>query len=249
MIYKHNMGLLRRIFSYLIDTKWQYRLRHSIVRISAQSSYQISKSVKLNNCQLVTTGKSSIIIEDGVCMKNVVISVDNAYLHIGKNSIIGDDKHQTMIDLNKGCKVSIGEHSKISLKRIWCRFAGKVSIGDYTNVNYHSEIRCDQQVTIGSYCQISYNVNIWDTNTHNILPTNQRKELAEKYFPYFGYEESRPKTNPVVIGNYCWLGERCSILKGSHLGGNVIIGYNTVISGINIEKDKCVVSDLKLRIL
>ena len=47
-----------------------------------------------------------------------------------------------------------------------------------------SWLRADEQITIGDYNQISYNVMIWDTNTHNIYTPSKRRELTEKYYPF-----------------------------------------------------------------
>ena len=108
-------------------------------------------------------------------------------------------------------------------------------------------MRCDESISIGSYNQISYDINIWDTNTHNILPVEDRRRVAEEYFPYFGKETEKPITKPVIIGDDCWLGERVSILKGSIIGDEVIVGYNTTITGKNIQSKSTVVSEISLK--
>ncbi len=244
------MGLLKSAISFVLETKWRYHIfNHSRVRVSSGSTWNVASNVKIENCQFIVTGNSKVVIEDGAVLRNSIISVDDAEFVVGKESIIGSEEKVTKIHVQKSCSFMLGHHSLLTLKRIWIRFAGCVKIGDYTNINYDSEIRSDESVTIGSYCQISYGINIWDTNTHNILPTEERKALAEKYFPYFGFETNRPKTAPVVVGDYCWLGEKCTLLKGTRLGNNVIVGYNTTVSGKVVEDNKRVVSDINLRIL
>lgn len=124
-----------------------------------------------------------------------------------------------------------------------------MEIGSYTNINSGSEIRSDESVIIGSYNQISYDVNIWDTNTHTIYKSEKRSEITRKYFPYFGYEIEKPLTSPIVVGDNCWIGERSSIMKGTQIGDNVIVGYNTMLLNKIIESNKRVVQDINLRIL
>ncbi len=243
------MGLLSSIVSFVLETKWLYLFNRSRVRVSSKSMWNVAKNVKIENCTFIVTGNSVVTIEDGAYLKNSIISVDNANFIVGRNSIVGSRKKVTEIHVQNSCSFTLGHHSLLLLKRIWIRFAGCVKIGDYTNINYDSEIRSDESVTIGSYCQISYGINIWDTNTHNILPPEERKVLAEKYYPYFGFETTRPKTAPVVVGDYCWLGEKSTLLKGTRLGNNVIVGYNTTLPGLVVEDNKCVVTDIKLRIL
>ena len=81
-------------------------------------------------------------------------------------------------------------------------------------------------------------VNIWDTNTHTIYKSEKRSEITRKYFPYFGYEIEKPLTSPIVVGDNCWIGERSSIMKGTQIGDNVIVGYNTMLLNKIIESNK-----------
>ena len=129
------------------------------------------------------------------------------------------------------------------------RFGGNVEIGSYTNINSGSEIRSDESVIIGSYNQISYDVNIWDTNTHTIYKSEKGLKLRGNISLYFGYEIEKPLTSPIVVGDNCWIGERSSIMKGTQIGDNVIVGYNTMLLNKIIESNKRVVQDINLRIL
>jgi acetyltransferase-like isoleucine patch superfamily enzyme len=56
-------------------------------------------------------------------------------------------------------------------------------------------------------------------------------------------------TSPIVVGDNCWIGERSSIMKGTQIGDNVIVGYNTMLLNKIIESNKRVVQDINLRIL
>ncbi|MBR0024034.1 MAG: hypothetical protein IJP59_05430 [Muribaculaceae bacterium] len=195
--------------------------------------------------------KSTVVVRAG----NVVIGdkcrIENASIYINKGELVlgeGTIVRDCFIEIDNG-KINISHHSKIQCRHLWTRFGGTIKIGSYTNLNHGTEVRADELVEIGSYCQISYNINIWDTNTHNILPQEDRKRLAEQYYPTFGYEEQRPITNPIIIGDYCWIGENASILKGTILGNNVVVGYHTLLLGQNIEDNKKVVQDLSIKII
>lgn len=127
-------------------------------------------------------------------------------------------------------------------------FRGLLKIGKYTNLNCETEVRCDESVEIGKFCMISYNVRIWDTNTHQQIPIEDRRNRTMKFFPSFGVETDRPSTRRVVIGDDCWLGESASILKGSQLGQHVTIGYNTLIIGTHIPDNVSVVGENNIKI-
>lgn len=231
----------------LTELKWSLLLRYTYFRVCAGATAKIGKNVTIRNSRIIVTSGSIIEIGDNVCIENTDISVDGGKCVIADYSLIGNTEGRPLLNIEKG-EIHIGHHSKISAKRFWVRFGGTVRVGNYTNINGGSEVRCDESVSIGSYNQISYNVNIWDTNTHNILPFQERRAVAEKYFPYFGKETTRPFTAPVVIGNDCWLGQNATILKGSILGDGVIVGYNSTIPGKIIPANATVVTDVTLKI-
>ncbi len=247
------MGLLNSLSLFvkrLSQIRWFYLIRKNVVRVSQDSLLSIEKGSKIKSSSIILDNNSSLIIHRGAILDSITIYLNEATLEIGEHSFFIKENNylRPAIIIDHGI-MHVGNHSKLSPRRIWIRWGGELTIGNYTNINTHSEIRADEKIHIGSYCQISYNVIIWDTNTHCIYPKEKRKELAIKHFPYFGFEEEKPKTSPVFIGDNCWLGERSSILKGVILENNVIVGYNTSLSSCKVETNKTVVSELNNRIL
>lgn len=234
--------------SILTELEWGYLPKHTYFRVCSGAMAKIGRNVSIRNSRIIVTPGSSIEIGDNVSIENTTISVEGGKCTIGAYSLIGNTETHLMLNIEKG-EIHIGHHSKISARRMWVRFGGVVHVGDYTNINGGSEVRCDERVTIGSYNQISFYVNIWDTNTHTILPAEERRKVAEKYYPYFGKETSRPSTAPIIIGDDCWLGQNTTILKGSHLGNEVIVGYNSIIAGKTIPEKTTVVTDVKLKLI
>lgn len=209
----------------------------------------VAPNVKIFNSKIIISPGAELAIGSSVIIKNVEIYVEKGCLIIDAFSFIqGVDSHNRLVIIINDGKVSIGHHSKISCEKIWVRFGGNLTIGNYTNINKGSEIRCDENVSIGSYNQISYRVRIWDTNTHSILSIEERRRIAEKYYPYFGYEENRPVASAISIGDDCWLSEDTAILKGTHIGDGSIIGFRTTIAGKTIPSHSRVVQDITLKI-
>ena len=233
--------------SVITEIKYKYLLNKSYLRICTGAKVKIEKNVKICNSRIIVTSGSHMEIGDNVCIENSIISVVNGICTICNNSIIGCTSNRLMFNIEQG-EIHIGHHSKISAFRFWVRFGGVISIGDYTNINSGSEIRCDEYVSIGSFNQISYNVNIWDTNTHNILSREERRRVTISHYPYYGYEERKPKTKKIKIGNDCWIGEKASILKGTLIGDDVIVGYNCLLSNQMIPNATTVVSKCLLDI-
>jgi acetyltransferase-like isoleucine patch superfamily enzyme len=71
-------------------------------------------------------------------------------------------------------------------------------------------------VYIGKHTLIGYNVEILDSDFHEINP-NKRKEGS-------------PKSEQVNIGNNVWLGSNVKVLKGVTIGDNSIISAGSVVT-------------------
>jgi acetyltransferase-like isoleucine patch superfamily enzyme len=240
---------MKNILNFISQFKWRYLFfSRSYVRFFPKSHIDFGNNIKVSNAKIIVMPNCSLQIGDNVIIKDAEILIYNGELVIGENSIIKGTHHtHTQVSIEDGF-VNIAHHSIIAAKKIWIRFGGILNIGSYTNINAGTEVRCDERIFIGNYCQISYNIRIWDTNTHNIYKPSQRRFWAEKYYPFLGKEIEKPITKPIIIGDDCWLGEKSAILKGSILGNSVNVGFNTVISGQVISDHQTVVTDIKLKI-
>ncbi len=113
-----------------------------------------------------------------------------------------------------------------------CSFAvkgnGRCTIGDYTLLN-GALIMCEEEVTIGKYCLISWNVGIADSDFHPLDP-EQRKKDALVLNPYTKGERPPIPTKPVRIGDNVWIGMGAVILKGVTIGENSVIGAGAVVT-------------------
>lgn len=233
------MGLLKSLFLFIY-----YKIRgDNHIRILGDGKLELDSTVILRHCTIIIGSNARLKIGTESKLIKSDIYINDGSCDIENYSIFDN----TNISVEKG-NIEIGHHSKIACKRIWVRFGGHVSIGNYTNINHGSEIRCDEEVLIGAFNQISYNVRIWDTNTHKILTKYERRNLTQEHFPYFGWEDSRPETKPVFIGNDCWIGENAVIMKGSSIDDESIIGFGTMVIGKYIPKHSRVVNERILRI-
>lgn len=242
-------NLLTRIVGKIKETHWKYKYYCSNVRI--QGKMLVSSNVVIKRSFIYVDKPSSLILHEGVRLEGIGLWVTNggcveiraqSFFERGNNAV----RPEYIIDSGT---LKVADHTKLACQRLWIRYGGYIEIGQYTNVNAGSEIRADEKVLIGNYCQLSYNLRIWDTNTHCIYPSEKRRELTQEHFPSFGYEYERPRTAPVVISDGAWIGERASIMKGTTLGKNVIVGYNTTVTGKQIPAGKTVVQEMRLRII
>src|SRR6478609_6192545 len=116
-----------------------------------------------------------------------------------------------------GCAFAIGEN-------------GSCTIGDFSLVN-GALIMAEERIEIGSYCLISWNVGIADSDFHPIEPA-QRLIDAEALAPYFKNRPARPKlkTVPVKICDNVWIGMNAVILKGVTIGENSVVAAGSVVT-------------------
>lgn len=223
------------------------RIINSKINIEPNCTVVIKKDTTIINCSLTLSGESTKVeIGSGNFLKNVTSFVKDGVLSLGDNNEIHSKKMHRNCELTIQGVVRIGNKNRLSCN-IWTRYNSILSIGSYTNINDYSEIRCDEKVVIGNFNQISYNVMIWDTNTHCMYEPHERRELSKKYF--LGYEYEKPKTAPIVIGDDCWIGKNASILKGVIISSNSIVGFGVLLTGKSIPENSVVVSDHSIRIM
>ncbi len=116
-----------------------------------------------------------------------------------------------------GCSFSVGEN-------------GQCTIGDFTLLN-GALIMAEEKIDIGSYCLVSWNVGIADSDFHPLEPA-QRLIDAQALAPYYKNRPPRPKlkTAPVKIGDNVWIGMNAVILKGVTIGENSVVAAGAVVT-------------------
>ncbi|MBQ3784445.1 MAG: acyltransferase [Lachnospiraceae bacterium] len=146
----------------------------------------------------------------------------------------------------------LGEHSKICYP---CSLQGggqkNISIGDYTTIQGSSILGCwtkygeqefpNASITIGNHCSIGeYNhitacnkITIGDgllTGRYVIISDNSHGGLSEEEADIAPSKRDLKSKGEVVIGNNVWLGDKVAVLSGVHIGNNVIVAANAVVT-------------------
>lgn len=103
--------------------------------------------------------------------------------------------------ISNGCRISIGKNAKLE-------------IGDGTSIGEKTRIMVDKSILIGNDCLISWDVQILDSDQHNIYVNDTIQE----------------KTKPIIIEDNVWVGARTTILKGVTVGNGAIIASNSVVT-------------------
>ena len=211
------------------------------IRLSGNSSLVLGNNIQFNGT-LIIGNNSEVTIEDGCIIKNAEISIlNNSIARIGKETVIdGLPIKHLVIYLDNG-NLNLEGYNKI-MSEILVRFGGVLTIGKYTGIGYHSEIRCEESITIGSFGLFSYEVCIYDTDTHSTNWEKRRERIIVGY-PVGTAEVEKPNTKPVFIGNDVWLGKGVTIAKGTKIGDRCIVGIRTVVGSGEYPDETTIVSD------
>jgi acetyltransferase-like isoleucine patch superfamily enzyme len=93
---------------------------------------------------------------------------------------------------------------------------GILKIGDNVFFNNSCSVNCLSEIQIGNDCQFGESVKMYDVN-HEY---RDMKKLISKQ----GYTDGK-----IIIGNNCWFGSNVTILKGTIVGDNVVVGANCLL--------------------
>jgi acetyltransferase-like isoleucine patch superfamily enzyme len=232
------------------------------MRVHPSARFVVSKDAKLISGNIVVGPNSAVTIEAGAIIDSDMTIGEQCTVVFRKDSRLS----QTSFIVTNGATVEFGEgaiinspvspassvnvdngtfnlepRAHVMSTSILVRFGGTLTIGSYTGIAYDSEIRCEERVEIGSYNMISYRVCIYDTNTHS-TDWRERRKRIEHCYPEGVYEEVKPATRPVFIGDDVWIGKEVTITKGARVGNRCIIGIRTVLGAEVIDDDSIVVA-------
>lgn len=243
----------------LLDT---LRSGRNELKVHPSASFVVSNEAKLVRGNIVVGLESAVTIEAGVVIDSDITIGDGCTVVFKKNSRLSNTSflvtNGSTVEFGEGAIINspVSPQSSINIDNgtfhlhdrahvmstsVLVRFGGSLSIGRYTGIAYDSEIRCEQQVDIGAYNMISYRVCIYDTNTHS-TDWRERRKRIEQCYPEGVWEETKPATSPVFIGDDVWIGKEVTITKGARVGNRCIIGIRTVLGAETVEDDSIVVA-------
>lgn len=126
-------------------------------------------------------------------------------------------------------KIKIGENTHIRGELLVFNYGGKIVIGDDCFIGEGSRIWSGDSLTIGNDVLISHNVNIIDTNSHEINAVERSKRYKELLISGHWEDKGSIKTAPIVIEDFAWISFGVTILKGVKIGKGAIIGAKSVV--------------------
>ena len=156
-------------------------------------------SVKLTNID----GKITINTPITTAMIGVGQQYEKATRHLGiaEINLVGHIHFKGRAQIGKDCLVFVS-------KKAYCEFGVMASLGSL------GKIICNDKIILGDYARIGFESQIIDSNFHEIIDLKNNIKL--------------PMTLPINIGDYNFISNRVSILKGTITPSNCIIASNSL---------------------
>jgi acetyltransferase-like isoleucine patch superfamily enzyme len=106
---------------------------------------------------------------------------------------------------------------------------GRVSLGEYALV-HGARIICDEEVEIGDYALISWNVVLMDAYRVALDPAERRRDLEDASRRHPRRLQGGGSARPVRIGRNVWIGFDACVLPGVMIGEGAVVGARSVVA-------------------
>ena len=114
----------------------------------------------------------------------------------------------------------IGRASKIIVGK-----SGSLILGDDFKISASTAINCYKHIEFGNNIQFSWDCLVMDSDAHTIFDEKGNRINFEK---------------PIIFEDNIWVGCRCTVLKGSYIPTNCVIGAGSVITGQHFSENSII---------
>lgn len=150
-------------------------------------------------------------------------------VRIGKNSSFYPETKIYNLKKDPG-SIRIGENTHIRGTLLLFPYGKEIKIGDNCYIGENSILWSGDWIEIGNDVLISHNVNIVDTNSHEINDKERAAGYLNMIINGHSTQKGNIKTAPIKIGSHAWINFNSSILKGVTIGDGAIIAAGSVVT-------------------
>jgi acetyltransferase-like isoleucine patch superfamily enzyme len=127
-------------------------------------------------------------------------------------------------------KIIIGEHTHIKGNLMTMGYGGEIKIGDNTFIGEYSNIWSGSSIKIGNNVLISHNVNVIDTNSHELNHLKRANDFISLIKEGYATKQGSIVCDDIVIEDYAWINFNAVIQKGVRVGKGAIIAPSSVVT-------------------
>lgn len=152
--------------------------------------------------------KGKLVIEGPVKTGMIYLGVNIAgYVATGKSSLRMKAGSKIIFKgksyISQGCQIYLDKNATLEL----CR---EVRLGDSV------KIICYKNIFIGERSEVTWECQVTDFNSH-FIEDIEKQEIFNIF-------------NPVRIGNFCWIGNRSTVMPGTKLPDRIIVSSNSLLN-------------------
>jgi acetyltransferase-like isoleucine patch superfamily enzyme len=192
--------------------RFLYGLKSIFYRI--RRPFFMARTLLVENGCILKAGTRTRIFGSIACYNNatillgkgVVVHKDSQLDSDGGNILIGDD-----CQLGKNVIINAPQNNTI--------FVGE-------RTTFYGNVQISGTVTIGSDVLFANNINVL-SSTHTIKGRKKIREMDAEYVQQHG----APPSDPVVIGDDCWIGLNAVLLPGTKLSKGCVVAAGAVVKG------------------
>lgn len=199
------MQTIRRILSIIlaIPKTIYFNLRYLPLRQAIHLPIWLATNVRIRNMY-----RGGIVIET---------STRTAMIRIGFHQVdaICIYSLKTILNIPKPGKLVFKGEAHIGHGAIISCVGGVMTVGDNFAVSGSTSFVCYKEITIGRDVQFAWDSLVMDSDAHKI------------------YDQEGARMNedrPVIIGDKVWLACQNTVLKGTVIGNNCVVGANSLIN-------------------
>jgi acetyltransferase-like isoleucine patch superfamily enzyme len=127
-------------------------------------------------------------------------------------------------------RIRIGPHTRVRGELLIFAHGGEITIGSYCYVGADSRIHSGERVEIGDHVLISHNVNVADTDSHELSHLERADGFRTLITTGHPTTKGSVATAPVVIEDHAWIGFNAVVLKGVRIGKGAVVAAASVVT-------------------
>jgi acetyltransferase-like isoleucine patch superfamily enzyme len=126
--------------------------------------------------------------------------------------------------------ITIGKSTLIEGRLLVFKHGGKIAIGSNVYIGAGTNIWSAESITIGNNVLISHNVNVMDTNSHEIDHLERRESYYQQMVGGPSAVKGNVETGKIVIEDDVWISFNAIILKNVTIGKGAVIAAGSIVT-------------------
>ena len=161
------------------------------------------------HCQVIASGSVNLGVIPHFGVLRIGENHSLTYGTRGSHSDMTYFRLSGVLDIN-GYNNIIANGSKVYVKK-----SGRLTLNGNLIIQNRGKIHCAHRIILGSPCRISWETQVFDTNMHYLIDANG---------------EVKNNKGTICIGDNCWIGNRCTIQKGTVLPDYTVVASNSMVN-------------------